>query len=70
MNFLLIIFLLLKKYSESHRVESSGDDAGYESLHNQPPSSQTSLVRNIQLQRNPNMQHEPRYASLGIDSRK
>ena len=51
-------------YSETHRIESSGDDAGYESLHNNHPSSQSSLIRNH------NPQHEPRYAALGIDSRK
>ena len=54
-------------FRESHRTESSGDDAGYESLHNNHPSSQSSLIRNMQ---NSNLQHEPRYASLGIDSRK
>lgn len=51
-------------FSENNRIESSGDDAGYESLHNNHPSNQSSLIRNH------NLQHEPRYAALGIDSRK
>ena len=54
-------------FSETNRVESSGDDAGYESLHNNHPSSQSSLIRNVQ---NHSLQQGPRYASLGIDSRK
>ena len=63
----MVDLIFLYFYRESQRTESSGDDAGYESLHNNHPSSQSSLIRNIQ---NSNLQHEPRYASLGIDSRK
>ena len=64
MRYQMIYF---KSCSESHRLESSGDDAGYESLHNNHPSSQSSLIRNMQ---NHSIHQEPRYASLGIDSRK
>ena len=56
--------------SESQRVESSGDDAGYESLRNHPPSSQASIVPSVQSQMHQAIPQEPRYASLGIDSRK